>query len=143
VVPRCYSATGASHGTYPAGVTGGAGIAVTGAASLVNSTISGNVLYESLPRSDAALTLIPSRGAAVLAGTLHLDHATTSITGDNISAASLNVAELTIHRSVVIAPAGQSACGPSVSDANSSCNWIVLRPALSPLRPCRPSLPLT
>jgi hypothetical protein len=116
-----YSASASSYPTIvPVGVSGGAGIAATGAVSLVNSTLSDNILHPNLV-TGAPATLIPNQGAAVLAGTLALDQVTIA---DNAGAASLQATQLTSHRSVAIAPQGQVVCGIPSTDRGSSYNWF-------------------
>ncbi|HMJ10456.1 MAG TPA: choice-of-anchor Q domain-containing protein, partial [Polyangiaceae bacterium] len=102
----------------PAGVTGGAGVAATGSVSLINVTLSENRVNQPPPESTPQ-GLIPNVGAAVLAATLSLDHATVA---DNTGAASLHVAQLTTHRSVVVAGDGQNACADAAAVSSATYN---------------------
>ncbi|HMJ16421.1 MAG TPA: choice-of-anchor Q domain-containing protein, partial [Polyangiaceae bacterium] len=101
------------------GVSGGGGIAATGTVTLRNATVSGNTT-DAFPSSPATW-IAPARGAAVLAARVELDHATIA---DNLNAPSLQVSQLAIQRSVVIAPAPQTACAAGTQVASSSYSLV-------------------
>jgi hypothetical protein len=117
-------------------VSGGGGLAVTGAASLFNATVSGNRVSVPPP----TIAYLPARGAAVLAGALTLDHSTIVdndavnvvlpvmlATAARVPFPSLDAGSLVTTRSAAIAPADSTVCvagtqvaGPSAS----SYNWF-------------------
>ncbi|HMJ10827.1 MAG TPA: choice-of-anchor Q domain-containing protein, partial [Polyangiaceae bacterium] len=99
----------------PAGTSGGGGIAGT-AVSLTNTTVTGN--RASMP---TPFGFDPTRGSAVLATSLELDHATIA---DNLTSASLDVSALLSRRSTVIAPTGTQACGGTATTTGSQYNWF-------------------
>lgn len=113
-------------------LSGGGAFASTGTVTLVNATLSGNLA--------SVLTGASGHGAAILAGSLTLEHvtaldnegvatidATQLATAARGSLASLKATSLTTRRSVVVAQAGSSVCAAGTqvtSSADSSYNWF-------------------
>lgn len=110
---RVYGYSPAMTNADAAQAGGGAAITATSGALLINTTLSNNELVWTAPPPSGFTAPF---GAAVLAQTLTLDHATAA---DNLGGDSFQIASLNTRRSVASAVPGQVLCAGAAAGASS------------------------